>query len=126
MGFYWMSKAKDENQKVLNNKETTLAIKESTEKMMTSMIGDMLALNGTSLEEIPEEYVSMYNKYVRQYNEMFSICLKYAVYRDEQDKKLDKIIELLEKDKIWKQTTVGRIENIHKLVKDNKKGGDRS
>lgn len=124
MGFYWMNKAKDEDQKVLSNTEMTLAIKESTEKMMTSMFGDILALNGASLEEIPEEYVSMYNKYVRQYNEMFSICLKYAVYRDEQDKKLDKIIELLEKDKIWKQTTVGRIEEINKKISN--KGGDRS
>lgn len=124
MGFYWMKKAADEDQKVLSNTEMTLAIKESTEKMMTSMFGDLLALNGASLEEIPAEYVQMYNKYVRQYNEMFSICLKYAVYRDEQDKKLDKIIELLEKDKIWKQTTVGRIEEINKKI--SKKEGDRS
>lgn len=124
MGFYNLKKAKDEDHKVLSNTEMTLAIKESTEKMMTSMFGDILALNGASLEEIPEEYVSMYNKYVRQYNEMFSICLKYAVYRDEQDKKLDKIIELLEKDKIWKQTTVGRIEEINKKISN--KGGDRS
>lgn len=126
MGFCWLNKAKDEDQKVLNNTEMTLAIKESTDKMMTSMIGDILALNGTSLEEIPAEYVLLYNKYVRQYNEMFGICLKLAAYQDERDKKLDKIIELLEKDKIWKQTTVGRIENIHQLIKADKKGGDRS
>lgn len=112
MGFYWMNKAKDEDQKVLNNTEMTLAIKESTEKMITSMIGDMLALNGTSLEEIPAEYVSLYNKYVRQYNEMFGICLKWAAYQDERDEKIQKQLD--------------RQFELLLRIEKKQKGGDRT
>jgi len=112
MGFYWLDKAKDEDKKVLNTKEMTLAIKESTDKMMTSMIGDMLALNGTSLEEIPEEYVSLYNKYVRQYNEMFGICLKWANYQDERDEKIQKQLD--------------RQYELLLRIEKKQKGGDRT
>ena len=120
MGFYWLGKAKDEDQKVLNNTEMTLAIKESTEKMITSMFGDMLALNGTSLEEIPTEYVSMYNKYVKQYNEMFGICLKWAAYQDERDEKTDKMLQKIYKEQ---QEFVQYVKNEYAKAK---KGGDRS
>lgn len=120
MGFYWMNKAKDEDQKVLNCKEMTLAIKESTDKMMTSMIGDMLAINGASLEEVPEEYVQLYNKYVRQYNDMFDICLKWAVYQDERDKKTDKMLQKIYKEQ---QEFVQYVKNEYAKTK---KGGDRS
>ena len=120
MGFYFMSKTMDKDQKVLNNTEMTLAIKESTEKMITSMFGDMLALNGTSLEEIPTEYVSMYNKYVKQYNKMFSICLKWAAYQDERDKKIEKNFENMQKFLDQQATLLRDIE------KKLGKGGDRS
>lgn len=120
MGFYWMKKAADEDQKVLSNTEMTLAIKESTEKMITSMFGDILALNGASLEEIPEEYVSMYNKYVRQYNEMFGICLKWAAYQDERDEKTDKMLQKIYKEQ---QEFVQYVKNEYNKAK---KGGDRS
>lgn len=120
MGFYNLKKAKDEDKKVLNCTEMTLAIKESTEKMMTSMIGDMLAINGTSLEEIPEEYIQLYNKYVRQYNDMFGICLKWAVYQDERDDKTEKMLQKIYKEQ---QEFVQYVKNEYAKAK---KGGDRS
>lgn len=121
MGFYWMNKAKDEDQKVLNNTEMALAIKESTEKMMTSMIGDMLAINGASLEEVPEEYVQLYNKYVRQYKEMFDICLKWAAYQDERDERIEKNFENVQK---FLNQQAGLLRDIEKKL--DKKGGDRT
>ena len=120
MGFYNLKKATEEDKKVLNCKEMTLAIKESTDKMMTSMIGDLLAINGASLEEVPEEYVQLYNKYVRQYNEMFGICLKWAAYQDERDEKTDKMLQKIYKEQ---QEFVQYVKNEYTKAK---KGGDRA
>lgn len=121
MGFYNLKKAKDEDKKVLNCTEMTLAIKESTDKMMTSMIGDMLAINGASLEEVPEEYVQLYNKYVRQYNDMFDTCFKWAVYQDERDKRIERNFENVQK---FLDQQAGLLRDIEKKL--DKRGGDRS
>lgn len=111
--FYFKKKAAEAETEKLTTVEMTCAIQDSTEQMITSMIGDVLAINGCEISEIPLEYVQLYNKYVGQWKEMMGICIKYARYQDEVNKetseKLDKIIGLLE-SKAWKQCISGQIE----------------
>lgn len=100
MGFFTR---KIEEKETINNEEMFLAIKEQTERMFTSMIGDALAINGSDLDEIDPQYVALFNKYVRQYKEMMDISLKWARSQDERDRetseKLNKILGLLESRK---------------------------
>ena len=92
MGLYW------KNKEIFTQTEMCLAIKEASEKMMTSMMGDMLKLSGATLDEIPVEYVEMYNGYIKQYKEMFDIVLRYTKYQDElteqRDRKIDEILKI--------------------------------
>lgn len=116
MGFM---RLKVKEKETINNEEMFLAIKEQTERMLTSMIGDALAINGSDLDEIDPAYVSLFNKYVKQYKEMMDISLKWARYQDERDKRIEKDFENMQKFLDQQATLLREIDK-----KLTKKGGD--
>lgn len=118
MGFFTR---KIEDKSNINNEEMFLAIKEQTERMLTSMIGDALAINGSDLDEIDPQYVALFNKYVKQYKEMMEVSLKWARSQDERDKRIEKNFENMQK---FLDQQAELLRNIEKKL--DKKGGDRS
>lgn len=118
MGYF--TKAIEEKE-TINNVELFRAIKEQTERMFTSMIGDALAISGSDLDEIDPQYVALFNKYVKQYKEMMEVSLKWARSQDERDKKIEENFENMRK--FLDQQAV-LLRDIEKKL--DKKGGDRS
>ena len=100
-----------------SNKKFVSEMKDLTDKLMSQMFCDIMTITGAHLGEMDPEQMALYNKYMRQYNEVWNIYKSWADYQDEvndkENEKLDKIIGLLE-SKAWKQCISGQIEKKNK------------
>lgn len=110
-------------EKMNSNKNFVDIMKNKVDTMMSQMFCDVMTMTGGHLAEMDPEQVALYNKYMRQYNEMWDIYKSWAEYQDEvnnqQNEKLDKIIGLLE-SKAWKQCISGQIEQNRLILADIK------